>query len=100
MTLLEDLLELSTSIELNSMNPLNTDWLSYDEQFVWHPYTQMQLVPSAVGVERGEGPYLYLTDGRKVFDAISSWWVTLHGHAHPKIAKAIAEQAAKLEQVI
>jgi adenosylmethionine---8-amino-7-oxononanoate aminotransferase len=82
------------------MNPNNTDWLSYDEQFVWHPYTQMQLVPSAVGVERGEGAYLHLTDGRRIFDAISSWWVTLHGHAHPKIARAIADQAAKLEQVI
>jgi adenosylmethionine---8-amino-7-oxononanoate aminotransferase len=82
------------------MNQHNSDWLSYDEQFVWHPYTQMQLVPSAVGVERGEGAYLYLTDGRRVFDAISSWWVTLHGHSHPKIARAIAEQAGKLEQVI
>ncbi len=60
----------------------------------------MQLVPHAIGVERGEGAYLYLSDGRKIFDAISSWWVTLHGHAHPKIARAIAEQAAKLEQVI
>ena len=60
----------------------------------------MQLVPKAIGVERGEGAYLYLLDGRKILDAISSWWVTLHGHAHPKIAKAIAEQAAKLEQVI
>ncbi|HEX5316559.1 MAG TPA: adenosylmethionine--8-amino-7-oxononanoate transaminase, partial [Candidatus Kapabacteria bacterium] len=70
------------------------------ERYVWHPYTQMQLVPRAIGVERGEGAYLYLADGRSVFDSISSWWVTLHGHAHPKIAHAIAEQAAKLEQVI
>ena len=60
----------------------------------------MQLVPRSIGVERGDGAYLYLSDGRRVLDGISSWWVTLHGHAHPKIAKAIAEQAAKLEQVI
>src|ERR1017187_6440431 len=78
----------------------NPDWLAYDEQFVWHPYTQIQLLPSAVGVVRGDDPYLYLADDRRIFDAISSWWVTLHGHAHPKIARAIAEQAAKLEQVI
>ncbi|HEY3874747.1 MAG TPA: adenosylmethionine--8-amino-7-oxononanoate transaminase [Candidatus Kapabacteria bacterium] len=75
-------------------------FLSYDERYIWHPYTQMQLVPRAIGVERGEGACLHLSDGRKVLDGISSWWVTLHGHAHPKIAKAIAEQAAKLEQVI
>ncbi len=60
----------------------------------------MQLLPEAVAVERGEGSYLYLSDGRKIFDGISSWWVTLHGHSHPIIAKAIAEQASKLEQVI
>jgi adenosylmethionine-8-amino-7-oxononanoate aminotransferase len=82
------------------MNLSNPNWLRDDEQFVWHPYTQMQLVPRSVGVVRGEGPYLYLADGRRIFDGISSWWVTLHGHAHPKIARAIAEQAAKLEQVI
>ncbi len=77
-----------------------SDWLTWDEQFVWHPYTQMQLVPRAIGVERAKGSYLYLSGGRKILDAISSWWVTLHGHAHPTIAKAIGEQAALLEQVI
>ena len=96
---------------MNPSNPRNPEpalslskgsgaWIEFDEQFVWHPYTQMQLVPRAIGVERGEGAYLYLTDGHRIFDSISSWWVTLHGHAHPKIARAIAEQAAKLEQVI
>jgi adenosylmethionine-8-amino-7-oxononanoate aminotransferase len=60
----------------------------------------MQLVPEAVGVERGEGSYLYLSDDRKIFDSISSWWLTLHGHSHPIIAKAIAEQAQILDQVI
>jgi adenosylmethionine-8-amino-7-oxononanoate aminotransferase len=82
----------------NSENP--SSWVDLDERYVWHPYTQMQLAPRSIGVERGEGAYLYLSDGRRILDGISSWWVTLHGHAHPKIAKAIAEQAAKLEQVI
>jgi adenosylmethionine-8-amino-7-oxononanoate aminotransferase len=78
----------------------NNTWQSYDKDYIWHPYTQMQLVPEAIGVDRGEGSYLYLSDGRKIFDGISSWWVTLHGHAHPVIAQAIAYQAKKLEQVI
>jgi adenosylmethionine-8-amino-7-oxononanoate aminotransferase len=84
----------------NPVNPGSGSWIDLDERYIWHPYTQMQLVPRSVGVERGEGAYLYLSDGRRILDGISSWWVTLHGHAHPKIAKAIAEQAAKLEQVI
>jgi adenosylmethionine---8-amino-7-oxononanoate aminotransferase len=92
---------------VNPQNPVNrglnrgsSSWIDFDEQYIWHPYTQMQLVPRSVGVECGEGAYFYLSDGRRILDGISSWWVTLHGHAHPKIAKAIAEQAAKLEQVI
>lgn len=67
---------------------------------VWHPYTHPALDPQPLLVERAEGVWLYTTDGRRLLDAISSWWVTLHGHAHPSIAAAIAAQAAKLEQVI
>ena len=51
-------------------------------------------------VERAEGVYLYTKDGKRVLDAISSWWVNLHGHGNPCIAAAIAEQAKKLEHVI
>ena len=67
---------------------------------IWHPFTQEALDPQPVHIERGEGVYLYTRDGRKLIDAISSWWVNLHGHAHPLIAEAIAEQARKLEHVI
>jgi adenosylmethionine---8-amino-7-oxononanoate aminotransferase len=67
---------------------------------IWHPFTQDALDPAPVFIERAEGVYLYTQDGRCLLDAISSWWVTLHGHAHPVIAEAIAEQARKLEQVI
>src|SRR4029077_18644893 len=67
---------------------------------IWHPFTQEALDPSPLHIERGEGVYLYTAEGRKLIDAISSWWVNLHGHAHPAIAAAIAEQAYKLEHVI
>jgi adenosylmethionine-8-amino-7-oxononanoate aminotransferase len=67
---------------------------------VWHPFTQAALAAPEIKITRGEGAYLFSEDGRKILDAISSWWVNLHGHAHPTIAKAIAEQAAKLDQVI
>ena len=67
---------------------------------IWHPFTQDALEPDPIFIDRAEGVYLYTRDGRRLMDAISSWWVNLHGHAHPLIAAAIAEQARKLEQVI
>lgn len=67
---------------------------------VWYPYTQMLGLPAPVEIVRGEGAWLIARDGSRYLDAISSWWVTLHGHAEPRIARAIAAQAAQLEQVI
>jgi adenosylmethionine---8-amino-7-oxononanoate aminotransferase len=74
--------------------------MSRDKLSIWHPFTQDVLEPAPIFVERAEGVYLYTPEGRRLLDAISSWWVNLHGHAHPLIAEAIAEQARKLEQVI
>lgn len=67
---------------------------------IWHPFTQHGLGEPIPLVERAEGAALYTRDGRRIVDAISSWWVTTHGHAHPRIAAAIAEQAARLDQII
>jgi adenosylmethionine-8-amino-7-oxononanoate aminotransferase len=67
---------------------------------IWHPFTNSLLDPAPLQVEKAEGVYLYTKDGRKILDAISSWWVNLHGHANPRIAAAIASQAKKLEHVI
>ncbi len=71
-----------------------------DKKYIWHPFTQAQTAPDPIPVERGEGVILHTTDGRRIVDYISSWWVNLYGHAHPQISTAIAEQAARLEQVI
>ena len=77
-----------------------TDWLELDRRHVWHPYTQAKTAPPPLPVVRAEGAWLELADGRRLIDGISSWWVTLHGHAEPRLALAAARQAAKLEQVI
>ncbi len=53
-----------------------------------------------VAIVRGEGALLYDEDGREYIDAISSWWVNVHGHAHPYIAERVAEQLRSLEHVI
>jgi adenosylmethionine-8-amino-7-oxononanoate aminotransferase len=71
-----------------------------DRQHVWHPYTQHATAPTPIPIRRAEGAVLIDMDGREIIDAISSWWVTLHGHAQPEIAEAIGRQAKALEQVI
>src|SRR5580765_4738622 len=75
-------------------------WQGYDAATVWHPYTQHATASPPVPIVGGDGAYLVDCRGRRIFDAISSWWVTLHGHTHPLIAGAIAKQALALEQVI
>ncbi|MXO49232.1 adenosylmethionine--8-amino-7-oxononanoate transaminase [Erythrobacter vulgaris] len=67
---------------------------------IWHPFTQHGLGEPIPKVTHAEGAVLHTEDGARVIDAISSWWVTTHGHAHPKIAAAIARQAARLDQII
>lgn len=67
---------------------------------IWHPFTQHALQDEMTKVVRGDGAYLYTADGRRVIDAISSWWVVTHGHCHPYIVSAIQKQAAKLNQII
>ncbi len=67
---------------------------------VWHPFTQHGLEQPIPLVTHAEGAALYTSDGRRVVDAISSWWVTTHGHRHPRIMQAIAEQARSLDQMI
>lgn len=71
-----------------------------DKEVIWHPYTPMKLWPEAIAIKRGEGSYLFDEDGNRFIDAISSWWVTLHGHAHPYIAKKVSEQLNTLEHSI
>ena len=64
-----------------------------DAAVLWHPFTQAYLYPEAIPVVKASGAYLYTESGDRIIDAISSWWVTLHGHADARIASAIAAQA-------
>lgn len=75
-------------------------WKEKDSKYIWHPFTALQGAADPLMIETAQGIYLYTHDGRKIIDGISSWWVNLHGHSHPVIGKAIADQALKLEHVI
>jgi adenosylmethionine-8-amino-7-oxononanoate aminotransferase len=76
------------------------DLVARDRDLVWHPYTQMLTRPDPIPVVRGEGVYLYTEDGRRLLDGTSSWWVNIHGHAHPRLNDALAAQAGRLEHVV
>lgn len=71
-----------------------------DRKLVWHPFTQEKTAPLPVVIRRAKDSWLYDEEGHAWLDLISSWWVNLHGHAHPDIARAIHEQALTLEHVI
>jgi adenosylmethionine-8-amino-7-oxononanoate aminotransferase len=77
-----------------------SDLKEKDKNFVWHPFTPLVGSDEPIMISAAEGIYLKTADGRKIIDGISSWWVNLHGHSNPVIAKAIAEQANTLEHVI
>lgn len=77
-----------------------SDWLARDKEAIWHPFTPLKGMTDPEMLDRAEGVNLYTKDGKKIIDVISSWWVNIHGHSHPYIAKEIAEQAQKLEHVI
>jgi len=67
---------------------------------VWHAFTQHGLQDPIPLITRGEGAWLYGAVGERWLDAISSWWVTTHGHCHPKIMAAIRAQTEALDQLI
>lgn len=71
-----------------------------DQQVIWHPFTQQKNRLPPIPIVKGAGSLLFAQDGSHYIDAISSWWVNLHGHAHPYIAEKIYRQALQLEQVI
>lgn len=96
------------------------DLTERDAKVIWHPYTQMLDASTPIPISRAEGCYLYSTipaespeanahqvekrvekpNERRYIDAVSSWWVILHGHSHPYIVAQVSAQLKKLDQVI
>lgn len=71
-----------------------------DKDFVWHPFTHLKSAPENRVIEKAEGVYYFDDKGNKIIDAISSWWVNLHGHCHPYISKKTSEQVYCFEHAI
>src|SRR5438045_1679716 len=76
--------------------------VSLDKSFVWHPYTPMEKYiaeTDPIVAVRAEGPHIWDHDGTRYIDANSSWWVAAFGHRHPRIVRALVEQAHQMPHV-
>ena len=67
---------------------------------IWLPYTQMKNHLEQLDAKKARGSTIYLKDGRKLIDGISSWWSVCHGYSHPHLVKAIQKQAKKLSHIM
>lgn len=77
-----------------------SNWSERDQKAIWHPFTHLKYAEKNIFVERTEGAFYFDDKGTKILDAISSWWVNLHGHRHPHIIRKIKEQLDKNEHSI
>ena len=76
------------------------DLVERDKKSIWHPFTPLMGMDDVLPIVKAEGVNLYTEGGKRIIDAISSWWVNIHGHSNPYLADAIAWQAKTLEHVI
>lgn len=71
-----------------------------DQEYIWRPFTQMKDAPPPLTIKRAKGALLFDGEGKPLVDAISSWWVNLHGHCHPEMVEAVSRQVEELDHVI
>jgi adenosylmethionine-8-amino-7-oxononanoate aminotransferase len=83
-----------------SANPNPSNLTERDRRVIWHPYTQHKDWLPPIPILQGKGSLLFDDTGKSYIDAISSWWVNIHGHGHPYIAERLYQQALRLEHVI
>jgi len=76
------------------------DVLARDRRYVWHPFTQHGTESEPIVIARAKGASLFDAGGKEYLDLVSSWWTCTHGHAHPKLNAALAEQARQFEHVM
>ena len=74
--------------------------LAFDRAHVWHPYASLKDPPPVRLARAAKGVEIELTDGRRLIDAVSSWWCVAHGHNHPAIVEAIRRQSEKMCHVM
>lgn len=67
------------------------EFISMEDQYGAHNYHPLDVV-----ITKGEGVWVYDSEGNKYLDCLSAYSAVNQGHVHPKILKALQEQAAKI----
>lgn len=74
--------------------------VAFDQAHLWHPYAPTPAQMDPLPVASASGVYLTLTDGRRLIDAMSSWWAAAHGHSHPALVAAAKNQIDQMSHVM
>ena len=69
-----------------------TDWAALDQKYIMPTYSQLKL---PITIEKGEGSYLFDTEGNKYLDLFTGLAVNVVGHSHPRIVKTLIKQGSR-----
>lgn len=76
------------------------DWVQWDRDYLWHPYSAMHSDAPAFPVSSASGVHIKLEDGRELIDGMSSWWSAIHGYNHPVLNQAIKDQLTSMSHIM
>jgi adenosylmethionine-8-amino-7-oxononanoate aminotransferase len=75
------------------------NWSERDKLVNWHPFS-VSTDSEIIAITQADGIFLLDEKGNKYLDAVSSWWVNLHGHNHPYLKKALIDHLEKMDHII
>ncbi|MGB1226573.1 MAG: adenosylmethionine--8-amino-7-oxononanoate transaminase [Poseidonibacter sp.] len=76
------------------------NWIDLDKKHTWHPYNALPSKSTLLPVKSTDKTSIFLEDGQELIDGMSSWWSCIHGYNHPKLTKALKDQAEIMPHIM